>query len=199
MSIQSRFRRLKSGLNWVDDRGAQIVEFAVALPLLVVFVVGIFDFSGAYTLKQKLTNVAASAARTAADDTSTDIQASLPVSVVDAFDVIQNYMRTNNMNMCGITSSSPPAGLTWTFTATNGACSLTIKINRAYYYPVTGAALPGINCRAQNPGGQLAVVGTCVSIQYAYPWRFRQAAALLGRNIILPPKISALGIAVNNN
>jgi len=41
-----------------DDRGSQMVEFAVTLPLLMVFVVGIFDFSGAFTLKQKLTNAA---------------------------------------------------------------------------------------------------------------------------------------------
>jgi Flp pilus assembly protein TadG len=33
------------------DHAAQLVEFAVALPLLVVFVVGIFDFSSAFTLK----------------------------------------------------------------------------------------------------------------------------------------------------
>ena len=46
-----------------QDWGAQMVEFAVALPLLVLFVVGIFDFSGAFTLKQKLTNVARDAAR----------------------------------------------------------------------------------------------------------------------------------------
>ena len=35
-----------------DDHGAQLVEFAVALPLLVVFVVGIFDFSNAFNYTQ---------------------------------------------------------------------------------------------------------------------------------------------------
>src|SRR5271170_7996586 len=71
-----------------DDRAAQIVEFAVALPLLVVFVVGIFDFSGAFTLKQKLTNVARDAARAAASDPASDLtapQAAVPISVSDAF------------------------------------------------------------------------------------------------------------------
>jgi Flp pilus assembly protein TadG len=37
------FRRLGA-----DDRASQIVEFALSLPLLVLFVVGIFDFSEAH-------------------------------------------------------------------------------------------------------------------------------------------------------
>jgi hypothetical protein len=36
----------------IDNRAAQLVEFAVSLPLLMVFVVGIFDFSNAFTLKE---------------------------------------------------------------------------------------------------------------------------------------------------
>jgi Flp pilus assembly protein TadG len=44
-----------------SDRGSQIVEFAVALPLLIVFVVGIFDFGEAFNQKQKLSNVVAKA------------------------------------------------------------------------------------------------------------------------------------------
>ena len=56
-----------------ESGGAQLVEFAVALPLLVVFVVGIFDFSGAFTLKQKLTNVARDTARAAAAAPSNDV------------------------------------------------------------------------------------------------------------------------------
>src|SRR5579871_1785524 len=49
------FRRfgLRVRALWHQDSAAQLVEFAVTLPLLVVFVVGIFDFSGAFTLKQK--------------------------------------------------------------------------------------------------------------------------------------------------
>ena len=40
---------------WSDECAAQIVEFAVSLPLLVVFVVGIFDFSNAnYLISEKI-------------------------------------------------------------------------------------------------------------------------------------------------
>jgi Flp pilus assembly protein TadG len=185
-----------------DDRAAQLVEFAVALPLLVLFVVGIFDFSGAYTLKQKLTNAAASAAGTAASDPSSDLGAGTPASVVDAFDVISNYMLSNKMNICGLTSSSGSQSGTkpkWTFSKTGPGCSVTIVINRGYYYPAAGATLPDLNCTPQDPGAQMAVLSTCVSIQYAYPWKFGRVASVVGRGTTLPAQISGIAVAMNQN
>ena len=49
-----------------EQDGAELVEFAISLPLLVVFVVGIYDFGAAFTLKQKLGNITLEAARIAA-------------------------------------------------------------------------------------------------------------------------------------
>jgi Flp pilus assembly protein TadG len=192
-------------IGWRDDRAAQLVEFAVSLPLLVVFVVGIFDFSGAFTLKQKLTNIARDAARVAAADPASDLKSpetAVPASVIDAFQVIDNYLVANKINDCGITASTTPAGLTWTSTAASNGCpppGLTIIINRGYYSPPTGAILPTITCQSQNPNGQIAIVGTCVSIQYAYPWRFGRVASLLGANATLPSTISAAAVAMNEN
>ena len=101
------------------------MEFAVALPLLVVFVVGIFDFSGAFTLKQKLTNVARDAARSAAADPTNDLtlpQTAVPISVNDAAQIVDNYLIVNHLSDCGFDpSNAVAAGLTWTYTATAGA------------------------------------------------------------------------------
>jgi len=185
------------------ERAAQIVEFAVALPLLVVFVVGIFDFSSAFTLKQRLTNIARDAARAAAVDSASDLlkpSNALPQSVMDAFQTIDSSLLASNLNDCGVTASGPPTGLTWTFTASGNGCpaaGLTITINRGYYFPSTGAGLPGVTCAAQNPNGQTTLTGTCVSIQYFYPWRFGRAASLLGATAVLPAQISGIAVALN--
>src|ERR1700739_22865 len=88
------------------ERAAQIVEFAVALPLLVVFVVGIFDFSSAFTLKQRLTNIARDAARAAAADPANDLlqpSGALPQSVMDAFYTVDNGLIASKLNDCGAT------------------------------------------------------------------------------------------------
>jgi Flp pilus assembly protein TadG len=185
------------------DHAAQLVEFAVALPLLVVFVVGIFDFSSAFTLKQRLTNLAREAARVAAADPSNDVQAgSTPVSVMDAFYIVDNYLQANRINDCNISSTPTPSVPTWTFTGNGNGCptaGLTIVVNRGYYFPVTGAATPATSCAPISPGGGTAVIGTCVSIQYPYPWRFGRAASLFGNNFNLPTQISVVAIALNEN
>jgi Flp pilus assembly protein TadG len=190
-----------------DDRGAQLVEFAVTLPLLVVFVVGIFDFSGAFTLKQKLTNVARDAARAAAAEPITDLSAAVPVSVNDAFWMVDSYLQANRINDCGIDPSTVvQARPTWTYSAagngTNGCptAGLTIIINRGYYFPATSGRQPaGVNCVAQSAAAQTAVISTCVSIQYGYQWKFGQAASLLGRTQLLPNTITATAVAMNEN
>src|SRR5258708_36320188 len=41
-----------------DVQGSALLEFAIVLPLLMVFVVGIFDFSGAFNQKQKIEQAA---------------------------------------------------------------------------------------------------------------------------------------------
>jgi Flp pilus assembly protein TadG len=198
-------------LKWLADtrlgseQGAQLVEFAVALPLLVVFVVGIFDFSTALTLKQRLENMARDAARAAASDPSNDLQGpantTYPVSVMDVYYIVHNYLVANNLNDCGITPSPSASGLTWTFTASGSGCpspGLTITVNRGYYYPVAGGT-PSATCQSQSPGSQTAILSTCVSIHYAYPWRFGQAASLLGFSTMLPPQISGVAVSINEN
>lgn len=193
---------------WREDRAAQLAEFAVALPLLVVFVVGIFDFSNAFTLKQKLTNIARDAARTAAGDPANDLASystSAPVSVIDAFQLVDNYLIANKINDCGVTQASgtliPP--LTWQFNVVptgSSPCGITLTISRGYYFPLTtGATLPSANCTSLASTGQTIVIGTCVSIQYSYQWKFGRAASLLGTTTTLPPQITGIAVAMNEN
>jgi len=188
---------------WRDQQAAQLVEFAVSLPLLVVFVVGIFDFSGAFTLKQKFTNVARDAARAAAADPASDLSAARPVSVIDAFQIVDQYLIANHFNDCGIRLTGSPTNLTWTSSATGNGCppgGLTIIINRGYYFPLTAGVLPLTTCASPTVTAvQTAIVGTCVSIRYAYPWRFGRVASLLGRNTTMPNIISGVAVVMNEN
>ena len=185
-----------------QDQAAQLVEFAVALPLLVVFVVGIFDFSAAFTLKTRLANLARNAARVAATDPISDVETgATPLSVMDAFYVVDNYLRANNIDDCGIGSTPVGSGMTWTFQSGAGCATghLIITVNRGYYFPITGATTPVVSCAPVSLGAGAAVIGTCVSIQYPYPWKFGRAASLLGSNYSLPTQISAVAVALNEN
>jgi len=179
---QHLHRAIRSAIAWWrvcrDERAAQIVEFAVSLPLLVVFVVGIFDFSGALSLKQKLTNAAREAARVAAADPANDLSGSasgVPVSVSDAFQVVDNYLLSENINPCGLAAATPVQnGTTLTWTSTAAGCppsALTLTINRGCITKQTIAT-----------SATTDLVDTCVTIQYPYKWRFNSVITLLVPN-----------------
>src|ERR1700674_5982289 len=56
-----------------EVQGAALLEFAIVLPLLMVFVVGIFDFSGAFNQKQKIQQAAQEGAIIAGAQPTSDI------------------------------------------------------------------------------------------------------------------------------
>jgi Flp pilus assembly protein TadG len=181
----------------VDDLASQIVEFALSLPLLVLFVVGIFDFSGAISLKQKLTNAAREAARVAAADPTNDLANGAgvpPVSVIDAFYVVDNYLISEKLNDCGLSTALPTqtgGTLTWVSTATGcpggPAGTLRLTINRACVTQQT------INGNAVN------LIGTCVTLLYPYKWQYTSVAGLLGMTFIGPTGITTAASAFNEN
>ena len=200
MIFSSRIRRL-----WRNDQAAQIVEFAISLPVLLLFVIGIFDFSSAFTLKQKLTNVARDAARAAAADPSNDLASPsfpLPASVTDAFQIVDSYLVANKINDCGIANTGNSA-LTWTFTGTANGCppaGITLTINRGYVFVAGGGApLPAATCAQPTKGAGALVVATCVGIQYAYPWTFSRVTSVFFGTTTLPSTLTATAVAMNEN
>jgi len=204
-SIESSLRIRLALSGWGADWGTQLAEFAITLPLLVVFVVGIFDFSSAFTLKQKLTNIARDATRAAATDPATDLGNPLPISVSDALYVVDNYLLANNINDCGLGLQTPKlvAGhpLTWQVTISSSSCGIILTINRGYYFPIATPVTtpPSLTCTPAAANGAVQVVGTCVSLQYSYQWRFGQVSSLLGRRAALPASITAAAVAMNEN
>ncbi|MFZ0288059.1 MAG: TadE family protein [Candidatus Sulfotelmatobacter sp.] len=180
---------LKRG--WADDCASQIVELALSLPLLVFFVVGIFDFSGALTLKQKLTNAAREGARVSAADPASDMYATVPVSVSDAAQVVDNYLYSEKINDCGLgpTLPAPTPGanpLIWIYSATGSGCpgnGISIEINRGCWTLENGVYL----------------IGTCVKVTYAYKWQFNSVSGLMPGKFLGPATITTTAEAFNEN
>jgi hypothetical protein len=181
--------------DWAEDCASQVVELAISLPVLVLFVVGIFDFSGALTLKQKLTNAAREGARAAAADPASDMTVALPavpVAVSDAFQVVDNYLLSEKINDCGLSGGGTPptptqSALTWTYTATGSGCpgnGITLTINRGY---------------SPAPVNNVYLIGTYVTISYAYKWQFNSVGGLVGTRFLGPSTINTAALAFNQN
>jgi len=179
MRLESPMRKvlnpLKPVLSFLAcERASQIAEFAVSVPLLVVFVVGIFDFSGAFNLKQKLAGAAQEGALSAGSQTLSDLDQSNPASVRAVVGVVFNYL-TNakvlanaNMGSCKVAGASPsshtPSSLIWQYTISNCPDSLVVTVDRGKVFDATGG---------------LKVVGSRVVVTYPYRWRFNSVIQLL--------------------
>lgn len=166
-------RGLTRSWAWLrDTRGSQIVEFAVALPLLVVFLVAIFDFGNAFAVKHKLTNAAREGARFASNQPTTDLSSDTAGSTGSPEAVatlVGEYLLANKLNDCGLSNPGQQtiaqSGLTWTYTANSNGCpgTLTLTIERGYTYTIATSDLypAGINVEA-----------TRVTVSYPYKWQF---------------------------
>ena len=173
---------------WNSDCASQVVETALSLPLLVLFVVGVFDFSGAITLKQKLTNAAREGARVAASDPASDMFATVPVAINDAGQVVDNYLRSENINDCGLGPTLPAptqTKLTWKYAST-GSC------------PGTGISV-AINRGCSTLENSINLIGTCVTITYAYKWQFNSVSGLFGKSVTGPTTLTTSAEAFNEN
>ena len=156
-----------------DANAAALIEFAVALPLLVVLVIGIFDFGGAFNLKQELNNAAREGARFGASEPSNDILGGGTPPSVDAIRyVVDSYLLAARLNDCGLGTMSAPGSqtgpMTWTYSP--GGCALVLTITR----PCVSPKCPDV------PGGQnVYMPDTYVKISYPYTWHFNNVIQLL--------------------
>src|ERR1700690_1053966 len=89
---------LRRWRKWLrGTEAAALIEFAVALPLLVVLVVGVFDFGGAFNLKQELNNAVREGARFGASQPTNDLALSQPPSVDAVRFLVDSYLQTANI------------------------------------------------------------------------------------------------------
>jgi len=161
-----RRSRLRGG-----TEGSALLEFAITLPLLVVFIVGIYDFSGAYNQRQKIEHAAQVGAIVAGGQPTADMDSASanPDSLQAPVVVIFNALASDSvLPLANQGSCKPPVvpahttGLIWTYSITNCPDTLTITIDRGVV-----------------DGGTPAIVGTAVTVTYPYHWRFNSAIQLL--------------------
>lgn len=158
-----------------QDNGAQILEFALALPLLVVFVVGIYDFGQAFNTKEKLTFAAKDGARFGATQPTNDLSQSLPLSVVAIRDLVDADLVASGINDCGLGANAiqQAAPVTWTATVTcANSSSFTLIIDRGFVFStlVSGTSEP------------VRLISTRVEIKYPYQWHFNSVIQLVVPN-----------------
>ena len=183
-----------------ESHGSQIVEFAVSLPLLLVLVVGIFDFGNAYNLKQKVAYSSREAARLGSSQPTADLTSPTPpgpASVLAVRDAVVKDLQNSGLSDCGLASFVPgPPGAgapwKWTFTTSCGAAgNLVLTVDRGNVI-TTGMVANGT---------PIKVIGTSVTLQYPYKWEFNRVIGLLVPSATYPgtSQISVTTYMANQN
>jgi Flp pilus assembly protein TadG len=170
--------------SWLSDEGAPIVELAVSLPLLIVLVVGIFDFGGAFNLKEELGTAVREGARFGAAQPTNDLCGSCnpPASVNAIASLVDSYLIAARINDCGLSTvlagSPSGSGPPWTYTAAT-ACAGTLTLTIARDPTGTGTT-PTCSLSMSNYGG-VTVNAPCtvVTISYPYQWHFNNVIQLI--------------------
>jgi TadE-like protein len=184
-------------------QASSLAEFAISLPLLVVLIVGIFDFGGAFNQKQQLSNAMREAARFGASQPTNDLATGTPPPSVNAIrNLVDSYLVAARMNDCGLGTAAGLSGPPWAYTATSCVGHLTLTVARDPQSGATSAtcALPATNYGNPNPIPTIYLPCTTVSISYPYQWHFNSVIQLLvpGATFGLTP-LSATATAVNMN
>lgn len=201
MGLMRAARRAWRNLN--DSGGSQIAEFAVCVPLLTIFAVGIYDFSGAFTLKQKLASAAQEGALVAAAQSTYDLPAPIvpiipPPPSVQAIEKAifldlqdQNVLPGAVLNTvgCGTSPTVTQTNLKWiyqTYNCNASALPLTITIDRGSISPLVGATGEKIIC-------------SHVTVSYPYLWQFQNVISLVGGASALPMVLTVDAYAANQS
>jgi Flp pilus assembly protein TadG len=162
-------RALRQGLARRDE-GAELLEFALILPFLLVMLMGIIDFGGAWAMKDKLAGAAREGARVAVaefNDSSNPQCSGTPCSVQAAASAVTAYLSNSGVDTCGFDpASTAPAGgtFTWTYTASSCANPWSITVERAV--PVTVNSTNALCTR--------------ITLSYPYAWTFGNLVGMLG-------------------
>jgi Flp pilus assembly protein TadG len=181
------------------EQASQIAEFAISAPLLVVFIVGIFDFSGAFNLKQKLGSAAQAGALVAASQPTRDLtrpaSVTSPPSVVAVETSVFNYLANDKvLPNAGVGTCKPsratvshPTSLVWQYTIKNcdgiAADHLVIKIDRGDVFT----------------SGTDNVAASHVTITFPHNWLFNRVITLVASSSTFLPTTQITADAVSQN
>src|ERR1700730_15775692 len=153
-----------------ETEGSALLEFAIVLPLLMVFIVGIFDFSGAFNQKQKIEQAAQEGAIIAGAQPMSDIASGTgnPDSLQPVVTAVFNSLAASGVVPKGtcappVTPTHSGPNLKWKYTITPCPDDLVITIDRGWV----------------SASGSPVAVGTTVQVTYPYHWRFNSVIQLL--------------------
>jgi Flp pilus assembly protein TadG len=161
------------------ERGAELVELALVLPILALLAAGVVDFANGWRTRQILANAARDGARLGASTSYLDLTYSNPNSIQTICQQVANYLIQAGLNpaFMGISGTTASAVTTGCSTpGTVGGTSSTVPSAYTYYVTYsTGTYGLKIEPMAKIPSGcggigDACIPSTRITLTYPYTW-----------------------------
>ncbi len=179
-------RRMTAGQG--RERGSQLLEFAIAAPMLLLLVIGVWDYGAAFALKQKLTNAAREGARIVSETPSSTADVGgtpctpAPCNIQAGMRAVVQYVDHAGLNASCLLSAAPTSAAPsngWIYSCNK----ITLEIDRgivsgSFVEPYIAVPQPGI--------GTVNVGMTVVTLIYPVTWTAGQLVPPP-----LPPQITS--------
>ncbi|HVB34868.1 MAG TPA: TadE/TadG family type IV pilus assembly protein [Patescibacteria group bacterium] len=165
------------------ERGGQLVELALVLPILLVLVAGVADFAQAWNARQVLANAARDGARLGGNQLKADLTNNNPTTIQDLCQQVAEYLIGEKINpafmgISGTTSSTVSTGCSSPGTVADSSGSTAPAEAYTYYESGTSYGLkiePNVSVGPSGGAcgaGETCVSSTIVTLTYPYSWSF---------------------------
>ena len=144
-----------------NDDAAELLEFALALPLILVMLIGMLDFAHAYNIKQKLANAAREGARVGTSLGYGDTSNTTTTSVQTIKDDVTTYLADAGIDTSFIGTSvswTPAPSGVGTYYTTSGGVNYGLKVERLYHVIDTTSGAD--------------ILSVKVTLNYPYNWTY---------------------------
>lgn len=160
------------------ERGSELVEMALLLPLLLVIAAGVIDFTSAWNVRQVLANAVREGARLASTQPMLDLDTTNPGTIQQICQDVANYLAEGGVSTTFMngTSANPAAGCASPTSVPNTSSTLTTAVPLAWTYYSSGTYGLEIQrtvlVNAVSSGGSGSVSSTVVTLKYPFQWPF---------------------------
>jgi TadE-like protein len=181
--VIDRFRRgipaPSQGRRRRAELGSQLVELAIAVPVLFLILFGLWDLGSAFAMKQKLTNAAREGASVVTSNPSDLLDSNgnactpAPCSYQVAAETVAAYLNNARLDASCIETTKPtqgsdPSGEEWIYSCNN----ITLDINHGAAVEVTsGTCTTSAGTLNGGAGSPCYIPATKVTLSYPLTWR----------------------------
>ncbi|HVB98825.1 MAG TPA: TadE/TadG family type IV pilus assembly protein [Candidatus Dormibacteraeota bacterium] len=169
-------RKIRKAKTRGGERGVELLELSLGLPILLMLVAGVVDFANAWSTRQILANAAREGARLASTQPMLDLNTTDPGTIQKVCQDVADYLAKANVDTTFMngTSANPAAGCATPTVIPDSASAVANPVPLGWTYYSSGSYGLEISrtVSVSSSGGSGSVSSTQVILTFPFRWPF---------------------------